>query len=98
MIMSPEGRLLPIARCAAPAADTCGRGVAGEALMNQAGAGLAQAVAKFFSTPGKCIVFAGKGHNAGDARVAADRLRRRGWEIEVRLAFKLEDCTELMRK
>jgi len=69
-----------------------------EALMNQAGAGVAQAVAKFSSKPGKCIVFAGKGHNAGDALVAAERLRRLGWEIEVRLAFKLEDCSELMRK
>ena len=74
------------------------QGVQVEALMNQAGAGLAQAVAKFFSKPGKCIVFAGKGHNAGDALVAAERLRRLGWEIEVRLAFKLEDCSELMRK
>lgn len=69
-----------------------------EALMNQAGAGVAQAVEKFFPKPGKCIVFLGKGHNAGDALVAAERLRRVGWEIEVRLAFKLEDCSELMRK
>ena len=74
------------------------QGVQVEALMNQAGAGVAQAVAKFFSKPGKCIVFAGKGHNAGDALVAAERLGRLGWKIEVRLAFKLEDCSELMRK
>src|SRR6266550_7936153 len=74
------------------------RGVQVEALMNQAGAGVAQAIAKFFPKPGKCIVFAGKGHNAGDALVAAERLGRLGWKIEVRLAFKLEDCSELMRK
>ena len=74
------------------------QGVQVEALMNRAGAGVAQAVAKFFPKPGKCIVFAGKGHNAGDALVAAERLRRLGWKIEVRLAFKLEDCSELMRK
>src|SRR5881398_2887917 len=74
------------------------RGVEVEALMDKAGAGIARAVTKFFSKPGKCIVFAGKGHNAGDALVAAERLRRLGWEIEVRLAFKLEDCSELMRK
>ena len=74
------------------------QGVQTEALMNQAGAGVAQAVAKFFPKPGKCIVFAGKGHNAGDALVAAERLGRLGWKIEVRLAFKLEDCSELMRK
>ncbi len=74
------------------------RGVQVEALMDQAGAGVAHAVTKFFPKPGKCIVFAGKGHNAGDALVAAERLRRLGWKIEVRLAFKENDCSELMRK
>jgi NAD(P)H-hydrate epimerase len=69
-----------------------------EALMDQAGAGIARAVREFFPQPGKCIVFAGKGHNAGDALVAADSLRQRGWKIEVRLAFKESDCSELMRK
>jgi hydroxyethylthiazole kinase-like uncharacterized protein yjeF len=74
------------------------RGVQVEALMDQAGAGVAQTVGKFFAKPGKCIVFAGKGHNAGDALVAADCLRRLGWKIEVWLAFKESDCSELMRK
>jgi hydroxyethylthiazole kinase-like uncharacterized protein yjeF len=69
-----------------------------EALMDQAGAGVARAIAKFFPHPGKCIVFSGKGHNAGDALVAAECLRERGWKIEVRLAFKESDCSELMRK
>jgi len=74
------------------------RGVQVEALMDDAGAGVAQTVMKFFPRPGKCIVFAGKGNNAGDALVAADRLRCLGWKIEVRLAFKEDDCSELMRK
>src|SRR2546429_7528757 len=74
------------------------RGVEVEALMDKAGAGVAQAVTRFFRKPGKCIVFAGKGHNAGDALVAAECLRRLGWKIEVRLAFKEDDCSELMRK
>src|ERR1700758_2322259 len=73
-------------------------GVQVEALMDKAGTGVAQAVTKFFPKPGKCIVFAGKGHNAGDALVAAEHLRRLRWKIEVRLAFKQEDCSELMRK
>src|SRR5436189_5326075 len=73
-------------------------GVQVEALMNKAGAGVAQAVTKFFQTPGRCIVFAGKGHNAGDALFAAQCLERRGWKIEVRLAFKEADCSDLMRK
>jgi hydroxyethylthiazole kinase-like uncharacterized protein yjeF len=74
------------------------RGVEVETLMDQAGAGVARAIGKFFPQPGKCIVFAGKGHNAGDALVAAECLRQRGWKIEVRLAFKESDCSELMRK
>src|SRR6184192_1597659 len=74
------------------------RGVEVEALMDQAGDGVAQAVTRFFRKPGKCIVFTGKGHNAGDALVAAERLRRLGWKIEVRLAFQEADCSGLMRK
>src|SRR5260370_33802039 len=66
--------------------------------MGQARAGVAAAIAKFFPHSGKCIVFSGKGHNAGDALVAAECLRERGWKIEVRLAFKESDCSELMRK
>jgi len=73
-------------------------GVEVEALMDQAGAGIARAIAKFFPQPGKCIVFSGKGHNAGDALFAAGCLRQLGWKIEVRLAFKESDCSELMRK
>src|SRR5258705_5537576 len=73
-------------------------GVQVEALMNKVGAGVAQAVTKFFQNPGRCIVFAGKGHNAGDALFAAQCLEQRGWTIEVRLAFKEADCSDLMRK
>ena len=74
------------------------QGIEVEALMDKAGAGVAQAVTRFFQKPGKCIVFAGKGHNAGDALVAAGWLRRLGWKIEVRLAFQEADCSGLMRK
>src|SRR5262245_60011282 len=73
-------------------------GVQVEALMNKAGAGVAQAVTTFFPKPGRCIVFAGKGHNAGDALFAGQCLERLGWKIEVRLAFKEADGSELMRK
>jgi ADP-dependent NAD(P)H-hydrate dehydratase / NAD(P)H-hydrate epimerase len=74
------------------------RGVQVEALMDKAGAGVAQAVTKFFPNPGKCIVFAGKGHNGGDALVAAEQLKRVGWEIDIRLPFAENDCSELTRK
>jgi NAD(P)H-hydrate epimerase len=73
-------------------------GVQIEALMNKAGAGVAQAVMKFFEQPGRCIVFAGKGHNAGDALFAAQCLEQHGWKIGVRLAFEEADGSELMRK
>src|SRR5262245_11261510 len=73
-------------------------GVQVEVLMDKAGAGVAQAVTKFFQNPGSCIVFAGKGHNGGDALFAAQCLERCGWKIEVRLAFKEADCSDLMRK
>jgi ADP-dependent NAD(P)H-hydrate dehydratase / NAD(P)H-hydrate epimerase len=74
------------------------RGVEVETLMNQVGAGVAGAVRKFFPNPGKCIVFAGKGHNGGDTLVAAECLKRCGWEIDLRLPFPEAECSELTRK
>lgn len=73
-------------------------GVDVEALMDRAGAGVAAAVQQFFPQPGKAIVFAGKGHNGGDALVAAECLRQAGWEIDLRLVFPEADCAELTRK
>ena len=73
-------------------------GVEAEALMDRAGAGVAAAVQKFFPTPGRAIVFVGKGHNGGDAVVAATRLKEAGWQIDLRLVFPEADCAELTRK
>jgi hydroxyethylthiazole kinase-like uncharacterized protein yjeF len=74
------------------------RGVEVEALMDRAGAGVAAAVRKFFPRAGRAIVFVGKGHNGGDALVAAARLKEAGWEIDSRLIFPQDDCAELTRK
>jgi len=74
------------------------RGVEVEALMDQAGAGVARAVRQFFPRPATCRVFAGKGHNGGDALVAAEHLQQNGWEIDVHLPFPESDCSELTRK
>ena len=52
------------------------RGTTVEALMGQAGTGVARAVRQFFPKPGACIAYAGKGHNGGDALVAAEQLQR----------------------
>ncbi|MFL6515114.1 MAG: NAD(P)H-hydrate dehydratase [Chthoniobacterales bacterium] len=74
------------------------RGIPVESLMQKAGAGAARAILQFFPIPGACAIYAGKGHNGGDALVAGDYLQRRGWQIEVHLAFPESDCSELMRK
>src|SRR5260370_35535669 len=74
------------------------RGIKVEALMDLAGAGVARAVRQFFPRPETCIVFAGKGHNGGDALVPAEHLQRDGWKIGIRLPFVEEDCSELTRK
>src|SRR5947209_8523633 len=74
------------------------RGATIESLMDEAGAGVARAVCKFFPKAGTCIVFAGKGHNGGDALVAAEHLQRIGWKIDIRLPFAEQDCGELTQK
>jgi hydroxyethylthiazole kinase-like uncharacterized protein yjeF len=73
-------------------------GVEVEALMDRAGAGIAAAVQEFFPRPGRALVFAGKGHNGGDALVAAQRLKEAGWKIDLRLIFPEDECAELTRK
>src|SRR2546421_7114352 len=73
-------------------------GVKVEALMDRAGAGVAAAVQKFFPCPGRAVVFVGKGHNGGDALLAAARLKEAGWEIDLRLIFPEGELAELTRK
>jgi ADP-dependent NAD(P)H-hydrate dehydratase / NAD(P)H-hydrate epimerase len=73
-------------------------GVEVEALMDRAGAGVAAAVRQFFPRAGNAIVFVGKGHNGGDALVAAACLKEAGWEIDIRLIFPEADCAELTLK
>ncbi|MEP6822108.1 MAG: NAD(P)H-hydrate dehydratase [Chthoniobacterales bacterium] len=74
-------------------------GITAEALMDQAATGIAGVVEKFFpKNPGHCVVFSGKGNNAGDAFAAARLLQERGWTIELHLAFPEGKCGELARK
>ena len=63
------------------------RGVQAEDLMEEAGRGIAEIVRQFHHTPGLCVVFCGKGHNAGDGLVAARYLADWGWSIDVNLAY-----------
>ena len=93
-----ESPVLSSAQMQAVEQSAFARGVSVETLMDQAGTGVARAVRQFFPRPGTCIVFAGKGHNGGDALVAAEHLQRIGWKIDVRLSFAEETCSELTQK
>ena len=73
-------------------------GVSAEKLMDEAGEKIARAVRQFFPGAGKCVVFFGKGHNGGDALVAARHLAAWSWEVELRPAFPGEPWSELTRK
>lgn len=62
-------------------------GARAEDFMEQAGLGIARVVRQFHPRPGHCVAFVGKGHNGGDALVAARHLCNEGWSVEVRAAF-----------
>src|SRR5581483_3600501 len=74
------------------------RGVPAEKLMEEAGAGVARFVRRFFPAPGRCLVFTGKGHNGGDALVTARYLKRAGWSIDLRPAYPEEEWSPLTKK
>jgi hydroxyethylthiazole kinase-like uncharacterized protein yjeF len=70
-------------------------GIHAEDLMEEAGAGIAQAVSQFHPRPGICRVYFGKGHNGGDALVAARHLAAAGWQIELFPAFPADAWSPL---
>ncbi|MFZ0709906.1 MAG: NAD(P)H-hydrate dehydratase [Terrimicrobiaceae bacterium] len=74
------------------------RGVRAEDLMEEAGRGIAGIVRQFHGSPGHCIVFCGKGHNAGDGLVAARHLAAWGWSIEVRFTYPESALASLTAK
>lgn len=73
-------------------------GATPEGLMEIAGEGIARCIRQFFPEPGTAVVFCGKGHNGGDALVAARHLKGAGWNIHVRLAFKSGELVPLTRR
>lgn len=73
------------------------RGVSADVLMESVGAKLARFVIQFFPQPGLLLVYAGKGHNAGDAFVAARHLQTHGWRVLVRSPFDRENFAPLTR-
>ena len=73
-------------------------GASPERLMEEAGALMARAGVQFYPTPGECRVFFGKGHNGGDALVAARHLAAKGWRITLREVFPGNLLAPLTRK
>jgi len=67
-------------------------------LMEQAGKGIAEGVQQFFPTPGRCVLYCGKGNNAGDVLVAGRFLAKAGWKISIRAAFPEEEMSELTQQ
>lgn len=56
-------------------------GIDAAGLMESAGRQMADFVLQTHPRPGRCKVYAGKGHNGGDVLVAARYLARAGWSI-----------------
>jgi ADP-dependent NAD(P)H-hydrate dehydratase / NAD(P)H-hydrate epimerase len=74
------------------------QGVQAESLMDYAGAGIAGAILRRQPLPGLCVVYLGKGNNAGDAIVAASLLAKAGWEIWTRCLALDADLQSLPKK
>ena len=64
-----------------------GEGVSADALMEEAGLQIAQAVRQFFPKPGVCVAVFGKGNNGGDALVAARHLALWDWDVRLVAAY-----------
>jgi hydroxyethylthiazole kinase-like uncharacterized protein yjeF len=70
-------------------------GVSEDALMEEAGRGIACAVMALVPRPDAVVIFTGKGHNAGDAFVAARHWLDAGWPVVVRASFSPAGCRPL---
>lgn len=70
-------------------------GAEAESLMEEAGRLMAAAVMQFCPVPGTCLAFFGKGHNGGDALVAARLLSEEGWRVSLVPAYPQGDWAPL---
>ncbi len=73
-------------------------GVPEEALMDAAGAGLAAELFRFLPRGRGAVIFAGKGHNAGDACAVAAHLLDAGWMVELRSVWPGAEWRPLAHK
>lgn len=84
---SVAGMVVSVAGMRAMEAAAVAGGIAEAVLMEEAGAGAAAVVRQFCQGAGVALIYAGKGHNAGDAFVLAGHLLDEGWRVEVRMVF-----------
>jgi hydroxyethylthiazole kinase-like uncharacterized protein yjeF len=73
-------------------------GVDQEGLMDLAGIGFAREILHRESRRGICILYLGKGNNAGDALVAGSVLQNAGWSVLARFSDSPEKLGPLPRK
>lgn len=76
---------------------TIERGISADVLMEGVGAKLARFITQFFPQPGLLLCYAGKGHNAGDAFVAARHLASSGWRVLIRTPHARDELAPLSR-
>ena len=69
-----------------------------EHLMEIAGEGIANVIRQFFPSSSSILVYCGKGHNGGDALVAALSLEDSGWRVLLRMGGANEDLAPLTRR
>ena len=73
-------------------------GVDQEGLMDLAGIGIARQILRQENRRGICILYLGKGNNAGDALVAGSVLQNAGWSVLTRFSDAPEKLGPLPRK
>jgi hydroxyethylthiazole kinase-like uncharacterized protein yjeF len=73
-------------------------GLSEDSLMEAAGRRLAELVRELVPEPSAVVVVAGKGHNAGDALVAARHWMDWGWPVIVEACFPESEWRPLMRE
>jgi len=73
-------------------------GIDQEGLMDVAGIGIAREILRQETRPGICILYLGKGNNAGDALVVGSVLQNAGWSVQARFSDAPENLGPLPRK
>jgi hydroxyethylthiazole kinase-like uncharacterized protein yjeF len=73
-------------------------GIDAESLMDRAAEGIARIVLQQEPRPGLCLLYLGKGNNAGDAIAAGAILAKAGWEVWTRFLTAEQELHPLPKK